>query len=123
MLCCFLMNCSFSSVITCFQIMERYLEDYNLMSKAPMDLVMFRFAIEHVSRLSRVLKQPNGHCLCVGTRTLNNHISEPFVFFYFECRFSWNFSIRFWRQYLSLLASIAAIVSLLLTSDRKKFPL
>ena len=47
--------------------MERYLEDYNLMSKAPMDLVMFRFAIEHVSRLSRVLKQPNGHCLCVGT--------------------------------------------------------
>ena len=44
------------------------MEDYNLMSKAPMDLVMFRFAIEHVSRLSRVLKQPNGHCLCVGMK-------------------------------------------------------
>ena len=28
-------------------------------------------------------------------------------------------SIRFWRQYVSLFALIAAIVSLLLTSDRK----
>ena len=32
---------------------------------------------------------------------------------------SGNISIRFWRQYVSLFASIAAIVVLLLTSDRK----
>lgn len=55
--------------------MNYYLNDYNLISRSPMNLVMFKFAIEHVSRVSRVLLQDNGHMLLVGIGGSGRHSS------------------------------------------------
>lgn len=43
--------------------MEYYLEEYNVVSSSPMSLVMFRYALDHISRCARVLLQDNGTVL------------------------------------------------------------
>lgn len=45
---------------------EGYLRDHNGASKRPMNLALFLFAAEHLSRLCRLLRQPGGHALLVG---------------------------------------------------------
>nr|XP_023674913.1 dynein heavy chain 3, axonemal [Paramormyrops kingsleyae] len=47
-------------------VMELYLDEFNHVSQAPMSFVMFKFAVEHISRICRVLQQDNGHLLLVG---------------------------------------------------------
>lgn len=45
---------------------QSYLDDYNAMSTAPMRLVLFLDAVDHVARICRVLRQPQGNMLLLG---------------------------------------------------------
>ena len=48
------------------KIMEEYLDDYNQINTAQMRLVLFADAVRHVSRISRVIRQPLGNALLLG---------------------------------------------------------
>ncbi|XP_024523426.1 dynein heavy chain 1, axonemal [Selaginella moellendorffii] len=47
-------------------VVENYLEEYNNVSNAPMKLVLFLDAIEHISRVCRVIRLPLGNALLLG---------------------------------------------------------
>ncbi|XP_030626002.1 dynein heavy chain 3, axonemal [Chanos chanos] len=84
-------------------LMERYLDEFNNISKSPMSLVMFRFAIEHVSRICRVLKQDGGHLLLVGiggsgrqsTTKLGTFINQYELF---QIELTKNYGVCDWRD-------------------------
>ena len=90
------------------QMIETYLSDYNFVSKAPMDLVVFGFLIEHLSRVCRILKQPNGHGLLIGisgsgrasVTKLATYIADYELF---QIEMSKKYTINEWRNDLKVL--------------------
>ena len=48
------------------QVLDEYLEDYNQVNTAQMKLVLFLDAIQHVCRISRIIRQPLGNALLLG---------------------------------------------------------
>lgn len=83
--------------------MDYYLAEYNMTSKTEMSLVLFRYAIEHVSRVSRVLMQDKGHAMLVGVggsgrnscAKLAASISE---FAIHQVEITRNYSFSDWRE-------------------------
>ena len=49
-----------------YGIVEQCLDEYNNTHKNKMDLVIFRYVLEHLSRICRVLRSPGGNALLVG---------------------------------------------------------
>ena len=47
-------------------VVEQCLDEYNNTHKNKMNLVIFRYVLEHLSRICRVLRSPGGNALLVG---------------------------------------------------------
>lgn len=49
------------------KVLDEKMDDYNTdYSASPMNLVFFNDCIEHILRISRVLKQPRGNAMLIG---------------------------------------------------------
>ena len=48
------------------KLFDTYLEEFNLASPKTMNLVFFLDAIEHISRLARIIRSPRGNAMLVG---------------------------------------------------------
>ncbi|KAL6609170.1 dynein heavy chain and region D6 of dynein motor-domain-containing protein [Neocallimastix sp. 'constans'] len=85
------------------KLMEDYLEEYNNLSNSPLKLVMFLDAIEHVSRICRIIRQTRGNALLLGIggsgrQSLSRLASYMEEYDIFQIELSKNYGINEWHD-------------------------
>ncbi len=48
------------------KVMGDYVFEYNLYNKDQMDITLFKDALQHIARISRILRQPRGNVMLIG---------------------------------------------------------
>jgi dynein heavy chain len=94
------------------KIVEEYLDDYNSSTTTPMKLIMFIDAVEHLSRICRIIRQGNALLLGVGGSGRQSlarlaAFMEEYEIFLIEM--SKNYGIHEWREDLKRILMQAGV--------------
>ncbi|KAJ9446655.1 Dynein-1-beta heavy chain [Diplonema papillatum] len=84
-------------------VMESYLDEHNSQSQKKMPLVMFIDAIEHVSRIIRIIRKPGGHALLLGVggsgrQSLTKLAAFINDFELFQVEITKGYDLKAWRE-------------------------
>lgn len=96
------------------EVVDSYLAEYNKQKQNKMDLVLFGAAVEHVSRISRILRSPSANALLVGVggsgRQSLAHLAA-FIADYevYQLQLSSSFSINDWHDSLRELMRMCGV--------------
>ena len=85
------------------RIITEALDDYNAVATAPMRLVLFMDAIRHITRICRIIRQPQGNALLLGMggsgrqslSKLAVHVSDYRIF---QIELSKNYGVAEWKE-------------------------
>ncbi|XP_052045898.1 dynein axonemal heavy chain 12 [Apodemus sylvaticus] len=90
------------------EVVDQCLDEYNQTHKRRMNLVVFRYVLEHLSRICRILKQSGGNALLIGLggsgrQSLTNLATSMAKMQIFQPEISKSYGMNEWREDIKLL--------------------
>ncbi|NXU12627.1 DYH1 protein, partial [Pardalotus punctatus] len=98
-------------------VIEEYLEEYNQSNTPELKLVLFMDAIQHICRISRILRQAPGNALLLGVggsgrQSLTRLASHMAEYECFQIELSKNYGMSEWREDVRTIMMKAGLQSL-----------